>query len=97
MMLSRRMTRGALLAVGSAAALVAAAGPSLASGALYCGAGRGLTRDVAIQSAIDDANVSASSDGRFHCVLDGEPQVFEVFDDPYFGHIFRASVTMNCD
>ncbi|MFI0451824.1 hypothetical protein [Actinomadura sp. 6N118] len=97
MMLSRRMNRGVLLAVGSAAALLGAAGPALASGALYCGAGRGLTRDVAIQSAIDDANVSASADGRFHCVLNGQPEVFEVFDDPNFGHIFRASVTMNCD
>ncbi|MEU6003936.1 hypothetical protein [Streptomyces sp. NPDC047197] len=95
---TRWTTRGGLLVAGTAAALLAVATPATAgSAALYCGAGRGLTAEAAVQGAIDDAEVSASADGRFHCELDGEPQLFEVFDDPNFGHIFRASVTMSCE
>ncbi|MFE0100642.1 hypothetical protein [Streptomyces sp. NPDC059009] len=94
---TRRTTRGSLLVAGTAAALLAVAAPATASTAsLYCGAGRGLTAGAAIQGAIDDAQVSASGDGRFECERVGDPQIFEVFDDPNFGHIFRASVTMSC-
>lgn len=95
---TRWTTRGGLLVAGAVAALLAVATPATAgSAALYCGAGRGPTAEVAVQGAIDDAQVSASGDGRFQCELDGEPQVFEVFDDPNYGHIFRASVIMSCE
>ncbi|MGW7518918.1 hypothetical protein ACWGJ2_25355 [Streptomyces sp. NPDC054796] len=94
---SGQMTRGALFVAGTAAALLSVAVPAMASTAQYCGAGRGLTAEVAVQGAIDDAQNSASGDGRFHCELEGQPQIFEVFDDPNFGHIFRASVVMNCE
>jgi hypothetical protein len=46
------------------------------AGALYCGGGRGPTAEVAIQSAIDDAENSAEGDGLFTCTPVGEPQVF---------------------
>ncbi|MEU7579891.1 hypothetical protein AB0B50_20075 [Streptomyces sp. NPDC041068] len=95
---TRWTARGGLLAAGTAAALLAVAVPATAStAALYCGAGRGLTAESAIQGAVDDARNSASGDGRFQCELVGAPQIFEVFDDPYFGHVFRASVNMSCE
>ncbi|NGN66131.1 hypothetical protein G5C51_19815 [Streptomyces sp. A7024] len=83
---------------GTTAALLAAAAPAMATGStVWTGGGRGLTAESAIQGAIDDATVSASGVGQFHCELVGEPQVFETFDDPNFGHIFRAQVTMACE
>lgn len=94
---STRIMRGGFFVTGAIAAVLAAAAPAMASGtALYCGASRGLTAEAAIQGAVDDAQTSASGDGRFQCALVGEPQIFETFDDPYFGHLFRASVTMDC-
>ena len=59
---------------------------------------RGLTAEVAVDGAFDDARNSAQSEGFYGaCSLVGEPQIFEVFDDPYFGHIFRAQVTVSCE
>lgn len=83
--------------MGAAAVAVLVLGASTAdASSLWCGAGRGLTAENAIQGAIDDATVSASGVGEFTCELVGEPQVFETFNDPYFGHLFRAQVTMSC-
>jgi hypothetical protein len=65
---------------------------------LFCGAGRGLTAQNAVQGAFDDARNSAQSEGYFGaCTLSGEPQIFEVFADPTFGHIFRAQVNVSCE
>jgi hypothetical protein len=88
---------GAPLTVGAASvtALIMFATAATASG-LYCGGGRSLTAEGAIQSAIADAENSASGDGLFTCELVGEPQVFESFNDPNFGHVFRAQVNMAC-
>jgi hypothetical protein len=80
---------------GSVAAIVLAASVASAS-ALWCGGGRGPTAQVAIQRAIGDAQIAASGEGLFSCTLVGEPQVFESFNDPNFGHIFRAQVNMAC-
>ncbi|MGW7518940.1 hypothetical protein ACWGJ2_25465 [Streptomyces sp. NPDC054796] len=91
------MTRGALFVAGTAAALLSVTVPAMASTAQYCGAGRGPTAETAVQGAIDDAQNSASGNGRFQCELAGAPEIFEIFDDPNFGHIFRASVIMNCE
>ncbi|WP_344533590.1 hypothetical protein [Streptomyces albiaxialis] len=94
---TRRARRGLFLAA-TVTALLGIASPVLASGsAQYCGAGRGPTADVAVQGAIDDARNSASGDGRSDCELAEQPQIFEVFDDPVFGHVFRASVVMTCE
>jgi hypothetical protein len=94
---SRARWIGGPLTVGAASvtALVLFTATANASG-LYCGGGRGLTAEGAIQSAIADAENSASGDGLFTCELVGEPQVFESFNDPNFGHIFRAQVNMAC-
>ncbi|OPC77315.1 hypothetical protein B4N89_43110 [Embleya scabrispora] len=94
---STRPSRGALLVAGLAAALLSAAAPAMASGtAAYCGGGMGPTADIAVRSAIEDAQDSARTDGRHSCEPADAPQVFEVFDDPYRGHVFYASVTLNC-
>ena len=83
--------------MGAAAVTVLALTASSASAStLWCGAGRGLTAENAIQRAIDDAKVSAFGSGQFNCELVGQPQVFETFNDPNFGHIFRAQVTLSC-
>ncbi|HYJ67397.1 MAG TPA: hypothetical protein VEX15_07015 [Nocardioidaceae bacterium] len=88
---------GVSFTMGAAAVTVLALTASSASASMqWCGAGRGLTAQNAIQGAIDDATVSASGAGQFSCELVGEPQVFETFNDPIFGHLFRAQVTMSC-
>ena len=85
-----------LTVIGASAAAMALFASSASAAGFYCGAARGLTAEVAIQGAIDDAQNSASGDGLFNCELIGEPQVFESFNDPYFGHIFRAQVNLDC-
>jgi hypothetical protein len=88
---------GLMLSTGAASVVAVVLAASMASAsALWCGAGRGPTAQVAIQSAIGDAQTSASAEGLFRCTLVGEPQVFEYFNDPNFGHVFRAQVNMAC-
>jgi hypothetical protein len=87
---------GLTAAAGAAALVMLVTSPAMAS-PLFCGAGRGLTAQNAIQGAFDDAQNSAQSEGFYGaCTLSEEPQVFEIFDDPNFGHIFRAQVTVTC-
>ena len=82
---------------GSVALVGLIASPALAS-PLFDGGGRGLTAHVAIQSALEDAQVTAQSVGFFgSCTIVGEPQVFETVNDPNFGHVFRAQVTASCE
>jgi hypothetical protein len=92
---TRRIGMPLTVGAASLAALALMASTANASG-LWCGGGRGPTAEVAIQSAIDDARNSASSEGLFDCTLVGEPQVFETLNDPNFGHVFRAQVNMAC-
>jgi hypothetical protein len=92
---TRRFGFPLITGAAAATALMLAASTANASD-LWCGGGRGLTADAAINRAIEDAKVSASSVGQFNCELVGEPQVFETFNDPNFGHIFRAQVTLSC-
>ena len=88
---------GTTLTMGAAAVTALALTTTSASAAtLWCGGGRGLTAERAIQNAIDDATTSASGAGQFSCELVGDPQVFETFTDPIFGHLFRAQVNMSC-
>jgi hypothetical protein len=94
---SRHTGAGIATAAGAAALVMLVASPATAS-PLFCGAGRGLTAEVAVQGAFDDAQNSAQSEGFYGaCTLSGEPQIFEVFNDPTFGHIFRAQVTVTCE
>jgi hypothetical protein len=98
MMSLGKRTRLAVLTVGAAVfvlALLATAASAIAS-AIYCGGGRGPTAEVAIQSAIDDAQSSAQGDGLFTCTLVGEPLVAFVKNDPWRGDFYRASVNMSC-
>ncbi len=88
--------RACAASVVAGASVLALSVSAAASAPLYCGGGRGPTADVAIASAIDDAQNSASGDGLFTCVLVGEPQVFQVVNDPLRGTSFRAQVNMAC-
>ncbi|MBO0879830.1 MAG: hypothetical protein J2P17_05560, partial [Mycobacterium sp.] len=65
-------------------------------GTVFTGAARGLSADVAVRGAIDDAVISASAEQLYTCTPLGEPRVFESFDDPIFGHIFRAEADVSC-
>jgi hypothetical protein len=90
---------GATLAVTAAVvSSLALASPASAdsNGMLFTGGGRGLTADVAIRRAIDDATVSAGAYQLYTCTPVGRPQVFETFNDPYFGHVFRAQADVFC-
>ena len=92
----RRGGAGLTVAAGALALVALAASPASAS-QLFCGAGRGLTAQTAIQGAFEDAQNSAQSMGFYgRCALVGEPQVFETFNDPHFGHVFRAQVNVSC-
>jgi hypothetical protein len=93
----RRAGAGLTVAAGAMAVVMLVASPASAS-PLFCGAGRGLTAENAIQGAFDDAQNSAQSVGLYGaCTLVGEPQIFETFNDPNFGHIFRAQVSVSCE
>ena len=94
---SGRLSRGVVTVAATAACLLAAVAPAMASPALYGGGGIGPTAEVAIQTAIADAENSASTDGRFSCVLVGEPLVAHILDDPDRGDFWRASVEMLCE
>jgi hypothetical protein len=93
---SRRTGAGLGVAAG-ALALVALAGSPAVASPLFCGAGRGPTAQVAIQSAFWDAQITAQSVGFYgDCTIVGEPAIFETTNDPNFGHTFRASLTVSC-
>lgn len=91
---------GAKLAVavaGATALLMLVTSPATAS-PIFCGAAWGRTADIALQGAIDDATYSARTMGYYGpCTLADEPQISEAFDDPYSGHVFYASVNLNCE
>jgi len=91
---------GARAGVGAAAgvmALVVSAAPTAAASPIFDGGGRGTTAQIAIQSAFEDAQVTAQSVGFYGaCTIVGEPQIFETFNDPNFGHVFRAQVQATC-
>jgi hypothetical protein len=63
---------------------------------LFDGGGRGPTVEVAIRRAISDAETSASAYQLYTCTPVGQPQVFESTNDPNFGHVFRAQVSVSC-
>jgi len=93
---SRRAGAGLAAAAGATALVMLVASPATAS-PLFCGAGRGLTAQNAIQGAFDDAQNTAQSEGfNGACTVSGEPQIFETFNDPHFGHLFHAQVTVSC-
>jgi hypothetical protein len=62
---------------------------------LFDGAAFGPTIEVAIQSAIGDAEVSASGYQLFTCQLVGEPRIFPG-PNPAWNRNFRAQVTVAC-
>ena len=94
---SRRFGAGLGISAGALAVVMLFASPAMAS-PLFCGGARGLTAPVAVQGALDDAQTSAQSEGFYGaCSIVDEPQIFEVCDDPNFGHIFRAQVTVSCE
>ncbi|MFD0417335.1 hypothetical protein [Streptomyces sp. NPDC127108] len=101
-MTAMKVRRKGQLAVAGVALSVLMVGSPLAvadAGAaakLFTGGGRGPTAAVAIQSAVWDAEASAGAEQLYTCTLVGEPLVFETFDDPNYGHVFRAEATVSC-
>jgi hypothetical protein len=93
-----RRTGATLAVTGVAVALLGAASSASAdsTGMLFDGGGRGPTAEVAIRSAIGDAETSASAYQLYTCTPVGQPQVFESANDPNLGHVFRAQVTVSC-
>ena len=87
---------GLAVAAGAAALVTLLGSPAMAS-TVFCGGGRGLTAQSAVSRAVWDAQVSAQAEGFFGaCTLVGDPEIFETFNDPNFGHLFRAQVTVTC-
>ncbi len=85
-----------VFAIAAAIYVFTSLGPTVSAAAmLWCGGGYGLTPDVAVSSAIDDAEISASSNGQFTCTLVGEPEVF-LTHNQYRGDFYSASVLMSC-
>jgi hypothetical protein len=96
-MKSRVLTRRrSIVAAGAGASVLALFAPIASAAAIYCGGGRGPTAEVAIQSAIWDAQSSAEGDGLFTCTLADEPKVAFIQNDPLRGDFWRASVNMTC-
>jgi hypothetical protein len=62
---------------------------------LFTGGAFGPTADVAIQSAIGDAETSASAYRLFTCQLVDEPLIFPG-PNPAWGRNFTAQVTVAC-
>ena len=94
-----KLRTGVPLAVSAVAVCMFAVAPSAlagSSGTVFTGAARGLTADVAIQGAIEDAVIPASAEQLYTCTPVGQPRVFEHFDDPFFGHIFFAEADVSC-
>lgn len=86
------------LASGAMVCALLAASPAAAASPVFCGAGRGPTAEVAIWSALDDAQGSAQSMGFYGgCTLTAPPFIGEVKNDPLRGTFFRASVTVTCE
>lgn len=97
---NRRWRVGAVLTVaGSVTLLGLVASPAAASDTFLAdGAGRGPTAEVAVRSALGDAQTTAQSVGFFgECTIVGEPRIIETLDDPNFGHVFRAGVVASCE
>jgi hypothetical protein len=92
-----RLARSGFGVVAGSMTLVVLLGSPAAASPVFCGGGRGLTASNAIQGALDDAQNTAQSEGFYGtCTLTAEPQVFESFNDPYFGHVFHAQVAVTC-
>ena len=93
----RQAGAGLGVAAGAMAIVALAASPAAATSLVFCGASRGLTAQNAIDGALDDARTSAESMGFYgECTLVEPPAIFETWTDPYFGHLFRASVQVTC-
>jgi hypothetical protein len=90
-----RFRRVVVVAVAIFAFALFAAAPAGATSMLWCGGGFGPTPEIAVQRAIEDAQISASGSGQFTCVLVGEPQVFTAHNE-YRGDFFTAQVNMSC-
>ncbi|WP_285696594.1 hypothetical protein [Actinomadura sp. NBRC 104412] len=92
----RPRTVSAFLVAVTAAAVVSVGAPAAADEVpVWNGFGRGLTAQRAIEKAIDDVEIMASSEGLFDCELVAEPIVWP--PDRSKGETsFTAGVDMIC-
>ena len=91
---ARYFRRASLVAATALLSLVVTS-PAGSSQLLFTGGGFGPTADVAIQSAIWDAEASASYYQLFDCQLAGEILVF-TRPSPRWSRNFTAQVTIAC-
>ena len=94
MMKSRTRSLRAVVAVVAACVTLLIFAAVASADALYCGSGRGATRQSAINKAFYDARGSAEGDGLFTCVIVGEPIVWT--DQVNGWSFYRAGVNMAC-
>ena len=90
-----RTTLTVTAAIFSSLSVSSPASGAQGDGMLFDGAAFGPTEEVAIRSAIEDAEVSASAYQLYTCELVGEPQIFPG-PDPARRRNFRAQVTVSC-
>jgi len=94
---SYRWRRALPTGVAAILCFLAASSPviGLQSSMLFTGGGFGPTTEVAIQSAVWDAETSASAYQLFTCQMVGEPSIFPG-PNPEWGRNFGAEVTLVC-
>jgi hypothetical protein len=78
----------------AAAGALAAAPFAQAATASFSGDGSGYTPDLAIQSAIENAETIASDNGYAKCEMVGDAQVAPMGDDA--DDVFEARVSVSC-
>ncbi|MGO1079658.1 hypothetical protein [Inquilinus sp. CA228] len=96
--LSHRRRRVPLIMAPAILCSLAASLPAIGAPSgtmLFDGAGFGPTVDVAIQSAIWDAEASAGASQFYTCELAGQPQIFPG-PNPALNRNFTAQVTLSC-
>jgi len=95
--MNHRFRRAPLIAAAATLFSLAIPSPAIAQGdgMFFDGGGFGPTEEVAIQRAIEDAEISASASQLFTCELVDEPQTFPDPDNE-FGRFFRAQVRVFC-
>ncbi|MEO3859017.1 hypothetical protein [Acrocarpospora sp. B8E8] len=96
---TRRRTRGALIATGTAAILFAAAAPAMASeGMMWNGFGwSAVSAEYAVSRAIDDVETMAAGERQYNCeLIDGSTIIWERFNQQNGSHWWEASVDMIC-
>jgi hypothetical protein len=91
-----RKSRAALGVIGAGVFLAAASVSAGGAAKVFTGGGYGTTPELAIQSAIEDGQNSASAEQLYTCVLVGQPRTFGPFQGPRGFVRFTAEADVSC-